>query len=270
MEKFENLNKEQKQLVESLLMAMENGKNVSHIEETLNILNKESELKEPLKKALNEVGESPLQEKEIYKISKKLIKLKTEEEIAEVELEAVEHIFDMEELDKLVSEGCTLKDMLEFAREAIDKVTSFYKTTEDGQEVFKEIESQNNLEPIKSFQVMKKITDYDKKAKELGRKAKIKSIEFMSKGTEYDEKIRNGELSTKEYKKLLDKHREEFEIELSKMKDNIEQFKTQSQAYCFEHCNLEVENMSQWEKDLLWHKMKAMAAGDYTPPMGKL
>lgn len=201
--------------------------------EFLTNLTKKTELPEIFKNKLSEIKSTPMEEE---KINAKRDEILARGDVSQLDyaLELVEAVYTIEEIDKINEEKeLALKELVQFGIEIDNKVFGL-KTIVDGVEVYKEIESQNELKPL-PYSAKKKIRDLSGKTR-----------------------------------KLMDKLQNENDIEkvnaiLDEVKVLNEEFtKTISSSH-----NLNETNMTQWEKDLLVSKLVAHSMDNYTPPLGK-
>ena len=202
-------------------------------DEFLANLTKKTELPEIFKNKLAEIKSTPMEE---VAISSKKDEILARGDASQFDyvVELVEAVYSIEELDKINEENpITLKELAQFGLEIDNKVFGL-KTIVDGVEVYKEIESQNELKPL-AYSKKKEIRDISNKTR-----------------------------------KLMDKLQKEEDSEkinaiLEELKELDEVFvKTISSSH-----NLNEANMTKWEKDLLVSKLVAHSMDNYTPPMGK-
>lgn len=277
LERIEKLEDNQKEVVESLLKAFEDKKNTSYVSQILKNLNEESTLKEPLKKALEKIGNTPISEDKIYEISQEISKVEASrknpedfaEDILELEVQIVSDRLTEDELMQLRQDGCDLYDVVKLGREMMSKVTSYVETNDEGAKTYKEVESHNTLEPLKSYQVMLKIEQGAKTIQGLIQKYTRELHKYQKDMESLGGKLDSQEISIESYENLAELKKKSFEKESGKFKEELDKKTEEHKKYCFENCGLEIQDMSKWEKELLYLKIKDMVTGAYTPPMGK-
>ena len=233
---------------------LEDKNNKEVIEKFISKLeNKEKyKLPEVLQIKLDGIKNNPIDETEIA-----LKKDSIDKQIESGDLDPQEAFFEIIESVYTVSEIETLqqvhkikiKDIISFSSMLSNKVFSQREEDKDGELQLKEIESQNELEPI-TYGTQKLLRKELKKFYTLNKKASDLSSEIIE--------------LTKEDKKTKDKNKE-----LNKLTDQLEVGLKQLEENTYKYSKLDVSEMSEWEKKLLYAKVTSMAYGNYTPPVGK-
>lgn len=190
---------------------------------------------------LKTIKNNPIDEPKIAKKQKEIEELAKEGEIdqAEILLEIIEAVYTVEEIEALESEhNIEIKDLIKFGGAITEKVFG-YKETVNGEEIFKEITSQDNLKPV-PYSKKREIREQHKKY----TKAINVAVEATKNQTPDLEELKALEAEIKKQEKLLD------------IKIN-------------EGCNLDMSEMTDWEKELLKQKVIGNSFGAYMPPVGK-
>ena len=162
-----------------------------------------------------------------------------------------------------------------------DKMKSSTKEMEDGNIQSDEINIEI-VESIYTIDEIQKLLDTDCKLKdiaEFGARVINKVFIFKDENGELKEIESHKDLKPlayiekKELRKITNKIRNVFAGENPYTEVNLKKFqKVQEEArdYVFEKCKyLDIDSMSDWEKNLLVEKVKANATGHYEPQMGK-
>jgi len=216
-------------------------KNLELVSGFIDNLTKKKNLLPVFEEKLKTIKNNPIQEPKIAEKQKQIEKLASKGKIepTEVLLEIVESVYSIEELEELEKEHkLELQDFVYFGGALSDKVFS-KKEIVDGVEVFKEIESQNDLKPV----------SYSKKR------------EIRKQFSKYEQ-------ATKKAKETVDKG-ERDEAKLIELQEEIKRQEKLLNIKIQEGHNLDTSNMSSWEKELLNQKVVANSFGSYTPPLGK-
>jgi len=213
---------------------------------------KELKLPEVLQKKLDSMGNNPLEEKGLAAKREQINKL-----VADGELDAGEVLFDLLEEIYSITEIETMQDihkidindLTRFASAVSLKVFPIKVKNDLGEDILKEVPSQNALQPI-SYGVQKILRSETKKYNNLLRKMKEsldKANALAEEGESIDEEL-----------VLQDKLSNQTDKALEDLKN-----------LTYKHSGLDTDDMNEWELELLYTKMLSMTYGSYTPPMGK-
>lgn len=243
-----------KELLEIIEKQLSNGANLSLYEKLAKKIEDEQNIKLPdvLQKKLDEIGNNPLDEKGLADKKEQINKLVTDGELDanEVLLELLEEIYSITDIEKMQSiHKIDINDLTRFAGAVSVKVFPIKEKNELGEDVLKEIPSQDALEPI-SYGVQKLLRTETKKYNRLLSKMK----ESLDKARDLEDA---GESIAAELE-IQDKLNEKTEKALQDLKN-----------LTYKHSGLDTSEMSEWELELLYNKMISMTFGAYTPPMGK-
>lgn len=204
-------------------------------------ITKKTNLLPVFEEKLKTIKNNPVEEPKIAAKQKEIEAKATKGDLepTEVLLEIVEAVYSFEEIEALEKEyNLDIKDIVRFGGAISNKVFG-YKEEKDGEDIFKEIESQNSLKPVpytKKREVRKQYQKYEAIVK--------KTVEYTKKDTFVEKELIDLQEEIKTEEKLLD-------IKVQEAHD------------------LDTSSMSTWEKELLKQKVVANSYGNYTPPLGK-
>lgn len=230
-----------------------NDNQLEKTEKFLNNLTEEKKLPQILQKKLDTIKTNPLVEPKIATKQEEIQKAIDEGTLTlqEAPLEILEAIYSIEEIESLEEEhNLEIGDLILMGNEVAEKVFSYTEKIQ-GNEVYKEIETQNSLKPVK-YSKKREIRDVYKKYGNL-----IQELTFLYKKSE-------NALSLG-----LEKELENIKKELESLQDKVEQEEKILNQKVNDAHDLDTSTMSEWEKELLKQKVIANCFGNYMPPMGK-
>lgn len=238
LKRIEELLKEHPEAFEKLVAKLESDK--------------EYRLPEVLQKKLDTIKNNPLDEKGLADKKEEINKLIVEEKLdaSEALPELLEEIYSITEIETMQTvHKVSINDLMKFVGAVSVKVFPIKETNDLGEEVLKEVSSQDSLEPI-SYGIQKLLRAEVKKYNRLLGKMK----ESLDKATKLDE---DGKSIT-----------EELDIQ-EKLSVKTEKALEELKNLTYKHSGLDTSEMGEWELELLYSKMLSMTFGTYTPLLGK-
>jgi len=227
-----------------------NNKQLKDTEKFIENLTKKNDLPEILQIKLDGIKNNPIAEPKIAAARDKIVKALNKKEISTTDatLELIEAVYTIEEIEEIeVEYKLEIKDLIKFGNEIALKVFG-KKELVDGEEVFKEIESQNDLRPI-PYSKKRKVRDAFQKVGDISQKALNELKKYEGKD--------DVKLSEKAKNKVAD-----LDKKMNEAKELLD--REVNSAH-----NLDTSDMTEWEKELLHDKVVANCFGNYIPPMGK-
>lgn len=225
----------------------------------------EPKLPKVLEEKLNNIKNNPLDEPKIAELKNKLSKKVLDKKIddAELFLQITEFVIDENELEQMFSDGIGLEQFAFFGKSVVSKVFDLRFLNEDKESVLKEIESQNNL----------KVLSY-KETREIKKARIIQDNKVHKKQREYSELVKKLEkVNSKKDKTDKDNtYIKKLTASLEKVIKEYSEIATENEKIIItfiEKFGIDIKDITDWEKELLIHKIVAMSEGQYTPPMGK-
>lgn len=205
---------------------------------------KSKTLPEQLQKKLDGVKNTPLEEANLFQLWES-IKENQETSDDEKMLDILEAVLSDEELESMTD--IDIKDFIKLGRLAKEKVTSFAYLDENMREIYKEVPSQQALEPMpyKKKREVRKIVEKKSEAREDFKKL------FKTKPPKDEE------------------GQAQFSEQIKEAIKNIQDEEAERQSEIISKCNLDATGMTKWERELLVTKLIAHSFGNYTPPVGK-
>lgn len=238
-----------KKRIEELLKDKRANKAITAL---VNELEKQQDLKLPpkLQIILDKVKTTPLEELDIDAKQQEVEAMieSKDLDISEAEIELLEAILSEEDFERLHKDGISLEEFKKLGTAVREKVFGHKYLDSKDKLVFKEIDAHKEMKLLSFFE-----------------KKKVRKLAST-----------NQNLAKKAFQKLhqaqINPNEEKIEAALEEVKEINEQnaiVKKELDALAIKYSGLEIEDKTEWEKNLVVAKVIEMANDTYVPPVGK-
>jgi len=229
------------------------GTHKNQIENLIKKLETEKEMKLPkeFEDKLKTIKNNPVDEEDIAVVKKELDDKVLDGEIDHTDalLDLVGAVYDAKD----ISPDTNINDVITFGSRLTTHIFGHKYTNDEGEEVFKEIESHKDLKPL-TYKEKR-----DVRNKLMGLKKEINKHQKKSK--EVISQLEDLDITEEKAQSLKD--------ELKAMTDDIDKLIKDIRKDIIKMSNLKTKDMSDWEEELLYQKLIANANGSYAPVQGK-